>query len=107
MSKDSYPTHLYNDELQCVILGATIDFDQRSCGLFFLPLHHCDMSGAIRFVTRMYPKVEAIATYSGDKRDSVYRLDDGVWGAFKATGKINSLHPVVKEMNGDNDGRDR
>ena len=47
-----------------------------------LPLGECcDMPGAIRFATRLFPDVATIETYSGSEPDTIYRQVNGEWTA--------------------------
>jgi len=39
----------------------------------------CDMSGAIRLAQILLPGCRRIDTYAGDKRDTVYTLNDYGW----------------------------
>jgi hypothetical protein len=60
--------------------------------IFYFPrLECCDMEGAIKFALSINPKVRLIMTWSGRKKDTFYRLNDGKWSSSRPkTAKSNS-----------------
>lgn len=69
-------------ELMCEPLRVTYDFVTRHGELHMADGDCCDMIGCIDFFTRMDQDAKKIATFSGNKPDTVYvRGDNGKWRA--------------------------
>ena len=70
----------YSSKLQCVFSGwrlladgeIALDMPEGNC---------CDMGGAVEIAQKVMPSVWRIATFSGGKADTEYRLSLGKWSA--------------------------
>lgn len=75
---------IYHCLLMTTIRRMSYDFERR-LGVLYLPEGVCtDMTGAIRFFTRIDPEVQQIQTYAGPERDTIYTRTGKQWEAREA-----------------------
>lgn len=71
----------FHPQLLCGVDRVEYDF-RAGKGTLYLPAGDCcDMSGCIAFFEAIDPKVQAIDTFSGGKRDTGYRRHGSDWSA--------------------------
>ena len=64
----------YNEQLKCEVVDLHYFFETRTGEITFAKDNCCDMSGCIKLFKTIDSKVRVIQTYSGENRDTRYKL---------------------------------
>ena len=79
------PGEMWHEDLMCSVISFSIKFEGRrgrAIGILQMPdCNCCDMNACITFFQNIYP-VEEIRTQSGDRPDTTFRKENGVWEAY-------------------------
>jgi hypothetical protein len=69
--------------LLCDVHRVEYDFRSKVGNLFMAPAHNCDMTGCVALFKAIDPKVKMIATFSGDRPDTLYLSRGDEWEALR------------------------
>ena len=69
----------HDKRFQCEVLRLSYDFGSRAGIAEFAEDNCSDMDGAIKVFSAIDPEVINIQTYSGEKKDTLYRKIKGEW----------------------------
>lgn len=73
---------VWQERLMCSVVSLDYDFRERTGRLCMARGNCCDMKGCLDLFRGIDPKVKVIATFSGEKRDTVYRKENKQWNAY-------------------------
>lgn len=73
------PLPPFHNDFQCCVHGITYDFENHVGKVHMKDGNCTDRDGAISFFKHIDPAVVTISTFSGEKPDTVYFVQNGDW----------------------------
>lgn len=79
---DSIHSGIHHETLMCGAIKLEYDFVRHTGHLWMEDDNCTDMAGAIKIFTAIDSDAVLIITYAGDRKDTLYRKQNGEWNAY-------------------------